>query len=169
MLRAGARDRPSTGRPLAWRAAVAAVAAALIVAAETLATLRAAAPHTPSARHLATGSTRTITLPHWGEPQPFQGWTTAPAVRTAAVRFVRDYSAWQKGRLAAIPSHDATRRVAGLLEQAGRHDGGIAPHPAKSVRTVAAGALRYQVTSVVGNFLVDRHGSRWLVVSLPGD
>lgn len=114
-------------------------------------------------------TTQTVAPVKRGEPQLSHGSTTLPAVRAAAVRFVRDDLAWQGGRLAAIPSQDATPQVVRLLKRARRHDVRIAADPAKSVRIASLSTNRYLVMSVVGNFLVDRHGSRWLVVSLPGD
>jgi hypothetical protein len=37
-------------------------------------------------------------------------------VRSAAVNFTRDYSAWESGRLVEIPPNEATPRVTRLLE-----------------------------------------------------
>jgi hypothetical protein len=82
---------------------------------------------------------------------------------------VHDDLAWQSGRLAAIPTHDATRRIVRTLERAGRHHVRNTPDPAKALRLASVGTHQYVVTSAMGNFLLARHGSRWLVISLPGD
>jgi hypothetical protein len=87
----------------------------------------------------------------------------------AAVRFVREYALWSAGRLAAIPGRDATRRVIRLLEQERRHPSVAAAKAVASVRIAPARDGRYVVTSAVGNFLISGRGSRWRVVSLPGD
>jgi hypothetical protein len=107
--------------------------------------------------------------PYGGEPQLRQDSTAPPAPSKAAVRFVRDYSAWNRGRLGAIPPQDATRRVIRLLEQAGRHSIRATADVTGSVRVAPAGAHGYVVTSTIGNFLVGRRGRQWLVISLPGD
>jgi hypothetical protein len=104
-----------------------------------------------------------------GEPHLSQSSTAPRPPRAAAVRFVRDYSAWEAGRLARLPSRDATERVIRLLEHAGRHGLGAIDDPAGAVRIGVAGPLGYVVTSTVGNFLLGRRGSGWVVVSVPGD
>ena len=106
--------------------------------------------------------------PYGGEPELSRSSSVRPA-RDAAVRFVRDYEAWTAARLAAIPRGDATARVTRLLERAGRRAAQFTSSALASVRIAPAGRQRYLVTSVVGNFLVGGSGSRWLVVSLPGD
>lgn len=147
-----------------------AVAAGLVVAAEVLATLSAATPaHRIAGSRPRKLATHESLQPHGGELQLSKGSRTPPAVQVAAVKFVRDYSAWQSGKLRAIPAQDATRWVIRMLERAGRHDSGVAADPAKSVRVVSVGTDRYLVASAIGNFRVDRHGSRWLVASLLGD
>ncbi len=150
------------------RVALTVVAAGLVVTAEVLATLGAA---TPRARHVTPRMTvvaHPALPPYGGEPQLRQDSTAPPAPWKAAVRFVRDYSASNRGRLGAIPAQDATRRVIRLLERAGRHSI-RATADVGSVRIAPAGAHGYVVTSTIGNFLVGRRGKQWLVVSLPGD
>jgi hypothetical protein len=150
------------------RIALTVVTAGLVVAAEVLATLGAARPRTRHVTPRMTVVAHPALPPHGGEPQLRQGSTAPPAPSKAAVRFVRDYSAWNRGRLGAIPAQDATRRVIRLLEQAGRHSI-KATTDAGPVLVAPAGAHRYVVTSTIGNFLVGRRGQQWLVISLPGD
>jgi hypothetical protein len=107
--------------------------------------------------------------PYGGEPQLPQDSTAPLAPWKAAVRFVRDYSAWSSGGLGAIPAQDATRRVIRLLEQAGRPSIRATADVTGSVRVAPAGAHGYVVTSTIGNFLVGRRGPQWLVIPLPGD
>lgn len=107
--------------------------------------------------------------PYGGEPELPRGSSVPRIVWRAAVGFVRDYEAWSAGRLAAIPRGDATARMIRVLGRAGRLGGRFSPSEVGSVRIAPAGIQRYVVTSVVGNFLVGRSGSRWLVISLPGD
>lgn len=116
-----------------------------------------------------TGAAHTSPARYEGEPFLPRHAGVAPAPWRAAVRFVRDYSAWSAGRLAAIPAEDATERVIWLLEQTGRNGTGATADRVTSVRMAPAGANGYVVTSAIGNFLIGRRGSRWLVVSLPGD
>ena len=168
MLTHGPRAR-STGRPSYVRRAALtiAVAVALVLAAEALPTLRPPAPHTNHAPHPRKAAINQP--PYGGEPQPSRDGTAPRAPRAAAVRFVRDYAAWQARRLASLPSHDATERVVRLLERAGRHGPGVSMEVTHSVRMAASGERRYVVTSALGNFSIGRRGPRWLVVSLPGD
>ena len=49
-----------------------------------------------------------------------------------------------------------------------RHGTRVRTNAVASVRAAAAGAEGDLVTSAIGNFLIGRRGSRWLVVSLPG-
>jgi hypothetical protein len=143
------------------------VAAALVLAAQALPTLRHPAPHSHHAPHPRKAARDQP--PYGGEPQPSRDGTTPRAPWAAAVRFVRDYTAWEAGKLAKLPSHDATKRVIRLLERAGRHGLGESTELRHVVRMAAADERRYLVTSAAGNFLIDRRGSRWLVLSLPGD
>jgi hypothetical protein len=136
------------------RLALTVVAAGLVVGAEGSATLSPAAP---------------VPKPYGGEPQPYQNSLAPRAPWIAAVRFVRDYAAWEAGRLARLPSHDATERVIELLKHAGRHRLAATRGITRSVRMTASGARQYMVISVVGNFLIGRQGSRWMAVSVPGD
>lgn len=65
-----------------------------------------------------------------------------------------------------LPSHDTTVRVIWLLVHA-RLDGLDATRDLKrSVRMAAPATGQCVVTSVVGNFLIGRRGSRWLAVSV---
>jgi hypothetical protein len=154
----------------AWfrRVALTVVAAGLVVAADVLATLGAARPRTRHVTPRMTVVAHPARPPYGGEPQLRQDSTAPPAPWKAAVRFVRDYSAWNRGRLGAIPAQDATRRVIRLLEQAGRHSIRATADVTGSVRVAPAGAHRYVVTSTIGNFLLGRRGQQWLVISPPG-
>jgi hypothetical protein len=145
------------------------LAAGLVLTAEVLATLSAATPRT---RHVTPGMTvaaHSAPPPYGGEPQLPQDSTAPLGPWKAAVRFVRDYSAWNRGRLGTIPAQEATRRVIRLLEQAGRHRIRATVDVTGPVRVAPAGAHGYVVTSTIGNFLLGRRGQRWLVISLPGD
>lgn len=168
--RASARSTVGgAGHARARRAALTIVVGGLVGGAAVTGTLtasqlpppRRAPPHRRS--HVTLSAT-----PYGGEPvlRPLAVVPAAPG--RAAVRFVRDFAAWSAGRLAAIPPEDATARVIGLLTRAGRVPRRVPPRAAASVR-IAASAHGYVVTSAVGNFLVGRIGSRWLVVSVPGD
>jgi hypothetical protein len=83
--------------------------------------------------------------------------------------FVRDYALWSGRRVATMPGRDMTRRVLGLLEHGGRLGGVDVANAVASVRIAHASRATYVVTSAIGNFLVGRQRSRWLVISLPGD
>src|SRR5437764_11925309 len=98
-----------------------------------------------------------------------RGSTASRAPWIAAVRFVRDYAAWEAGRLAMLPSHDATERVIRLVEHAGRRGPGATRDVTRSVRVAASGEHRYVATSALGNFVIGRQGARWMAVSAPGD
>jgi hypothetical protein len=56
-----------------------------------------------------------------------------------------------------------------MLERQPGHSRLSARAAVDSIRLAAAAPDRYVVTSIVGNFLVGRRESLWLVVSLPGD
>jgi hypothetical protein len=62
-----------------------------------------------------------------------------------------------------------TRRVLGLLEHGGRLGTVDVPNAVASVRIARASRGTYAVNSAIGNFLVGRKRSRWLVISLPAD
>lgn len=161
-------DQRRLTAPWPRRVALMVVAAWLVVSAEVLATLSAATPRTRHVTHPMTIVSHSA-LPYEGEPQLPQHSTAPVAPWKAAVRFVRDYSAWNRGRLGAIPAQDATQRVIRLLEQAGRLSARATADVTRSVRVAPAGAHRYVVTSTIGNFLVGQRGHLWLVISLPGD
>jgi hypothetical protein len=59
--------------------------------------------------------------------------------------------------------------VLGLLEHGRRLGGVVVANAVASVRIAHARRGIYVVTSVIGNFLLGRRRSRWLVISLPGD
>src|SRR5207248_477784 len=114
-------DQRRVTAPWLRRVALTVVAAGLVVAAEVLATLGAATPRTRHVTPRMTVVAHSEPPPSEGEPRLSQHSTAPLAPWKAAVRFVRDYSAWSSGRLGVIPTQDATRRVIRLLEQAGRH------------------------------------------------
>jgi hypothetical protein len=148
--------------------AVTVAAVVLVVVAEVAATLSATAAGGLKVRHHRTGRPSVWSAPYGGEPH----LSVDSAVRgpkMAAVRFVRDYARWSRGRLDAIPSTDATSRVIRLLEQQGRRAGADVAHPSRMLRLAPASAHTYVVTSAVGNFLIGRREPGWVVVSLPGD
>jgi hypothetical protein len=68
-----------------------------------------------------------------------------------------------------MPGLDVTRRVLGLLEHGDRLGTVDVANAVASVRIARAPRGTYVVTSTIGNFLVGRERSRWLVISLPGD
>jgi hypothetical protein len=68
-----------------------------------------------------------------------------------------------------MPDRNVTRRVLGLLEHRGRVGTVDLANAVTSVRIARTSAGTYVVTSVIGNFLIGRKGSQWLVLSLPGD
>jgi hypothetical protein len=68
-----------------------------------------------------------------------------------------------------MPGRDVTRRVLDLLEREPTLGATNIAHAVASVRIAPARAGTYIVTSAIGNFLVRRQRSRWLVISLPGD
>lgn len=159
--------RPQTAA-VTRRIAVAVVAMVLVVTAEVAATA-SPAPAGSRPRHATVVAARGSPATYGGEPRVAAGASAPATVRAAAVRFTRDYALWSDGRLRMLPPEDATERVLRLLEQRSR---GVRLSPGDasgSVRVRAAGPQRYVVTSLAGNFLLGRHGLRWLVVSLPGE
>jgi hypothetical protein len=68
-----------------------------------------------------------------------------------------------------IPGSGVTRRVLGLLEHGDRLGTVDVADAVASVRIARAPRRTYVVTSTIGNFLVGRQRSRWLVISVPGD
>jgi hypothetical protein len=150
---------------VARHVAVTVLAAALIVAAESVAVLGASAVHRTKAQDHRVPRERAVAVPYGGEPH----LRTASGSWIAAFRFVRDYGRWSDGQLAALPTEDATPRVIRLLDRQGRSTGANLGADAGTVRIAPASGRSYVVTSPVGNFLVGRRGGRWLVVSLPGD
>jgi hypothetical protein len=151
------------------RLALAAVAGGVVVAFGALATFSPPRPSSRHASHPWKAATRKASRPYGGEPRLAATSTAPRAPWAAAVRFVRDYAAWEAGRLARLPSHDATQRVIRLLEHAGRHGLGATRDLRRLIRVAASGARQYVVISVAGNFLIGRRGSRWMAVSVPGD
>jgi hypothetical protein len=71
--------------------------------------------------------------------------------------------------VANIAASDVTWRVLGLLEHGSRPGGVDVANAVASVRIARVLRGSYVVTSAIGNFLVGRRRSRWLVISLPGD
>ena len=163
------RARPCRAGAVGRRVGVTIAAVVLVVAAEVAATLSATAAKSPRAQHAAVVGARSSPPLYGGEPRILAGAVAPAAARAAAIKFVGDYALWSDGRLRTIPAEDATKRVIRLLEQQPRDMRLSAGDAAGSVRIAAAGPDRYVVTSAVGNFLVGKWGSRWLVVSLPGD
>jgi hypothetical protein len=151
------------------RLAVSVVAVLLVIAAEVAATLSATAPHGPKLTRPAPARVLAPPTPHAGEPQLPRDARSASGPRAAADAFVRDYSLWTDRRLAAIPAEDATHRVIRLLARQPRGNRPISSDAVDSVRIAPAAQATYIVTSTIGNFLVGKRGSRWIVVSLPGD
>ena len=150
------------------RVVVTVIAAALVVAAEVATTLSATAAHGPKVHGVRTVRAHVTSTTYEGEPHLSLDSHIPSGPRIAAVRFVRDYTLWNRGRLATIPATDATLRVIRLLERERASAGMATDLAARSVRIASAGGQRYVVTSAVGNFLVATRRSRWLVVSLPG-
>lgn len=163
------RARRSPRGVFARRLALTVAAILLVVAAEVAATLSATAAHGPEVTRRAPVRVSVGPSRYGGEPHLAVDARTPRGPTAAAVRFVRDYARWSNGRQAFIPRTDATRRVIWLLERGGRHSLVVCAHAERSIRVASAGVPRYVVTSAAGNFLVSRRGSRWLVVSLPGD
>ena len=82
---------------------------------------------------------------------------------------MRDYALWSSRRVKAMPARDVTPRVLGLLEHDGKLGNVDVTNAIASVRIALTPHGTYVVTSAIGNFLVGRQRSRWLVISLPGD
>jgi hypothetical protein len=178
------RTKPAVGPVRSRRAALGAAALVLILVSASVSAFssgsagagsRGAGSRGAGSRHGAARPRRSpiASAPHpssyGGEPELAQGSSAPPQVRNAAVRFVRDYEQWSKGRLARLPAGDATARVIALLERRGRV-AGVAPADVRaSVRLAPDGRRSYIVTSRVGNFIVGKRRSRWLLTSLPGD
>jgi hypothetical protein len=151
------------------RVAVTVVAGGLVVAAEIAATLSPAPVHQVR-RHHPTATLRVRSpAAEPGEPELRPGSSVPSLPRTAAVTFVRDYSLWSGGQVASLSGRDMTRRVGGLLEHARTLATVDVANAVSSVRIARAPRGTYVVTSAIGNFLVGRERSRWLVISLPGD
>ena len=109
--RAGRYDvdqRRLTG-PWLRRVALTVVAAGLVVAAEVLAALSAATPGTRHVAHPVRVVAHSAPSPYGGEPQLSQHPTIPRAPWKAAVRFVRDYSAWRSGTLGRFPRRTRSR------------------------------------------------------------
>ena len=151
------------------RVGVTVAAGALVVAAEFAATLGPVGVHRPG-RQRATATVRASSrAAEPGEPV-LPSTSSVPALtRSAAVTFVRDYALWSSRRVATIPARDMTRRVLGLLEHGGTLSTVDAAKAVASVKIAPAPRDTYVVTSAIGNFLMGRQRSRWLVISLPGD
>jgi hypothetical protein len=152
----------------ARRVAVTVFAVVLIVVAEVAATLSATAVRRPKMTPHAPMRVALARVPYGGEPHLRPDLPVPREPRAAAIRFVRDYVLWSDHRLVAIPIEDATRRVIRLLEQQPRSKLLVTSGAMNSVR-IAPGLRAYLVTSAIGNFLVGRRGTHYLIVSLPGD
>jgi hypothetical protein len=151
------------------RVALTVAAGALVVTAEVAATLSAASVHQPTARRPAAGAAPRPPSPQHGEPELPASSSAPSSARSAATRFVRDFARWSSGRARTIPSRDMTGQVLRLLEAEDRAGAVDVVHAVASVRIAPAQGGTYVVTSAIGNFLVGRQQSRWLVISLPGD
>jgi hypothetical protein len=154
---------------LVRRVVVTVMAGALIIAAEVAATLSPAVGHPPSRQR-----PRPIVRPTSGGSEPgepvLRSTSSDPRLaQSAAVTFVRDYALWSSRRVATMPGRDMTRHVLGLLEHRGRLGAVSVANAVASVRIARASRSAYVVTSAIGNFLVGKQRSRWLVISLPGD
>jgi hypothetical protein len=145
------------------------IAIVLVIAAEVAAAMSSVGtrPPTPFHRNHPVAAATPPTAS--GEPQLPDGAGIPSAPRSAAVRFVRDYTLWSGRERHRIPTGDATSRVIALLTQEGRQNQVPAYEAVASIRMTPDQFGRYVVTSAIGNFLVGRWGPRWLVISLPGD
>jgi hypothetical protein len=165
------RTRPAVRASATRRAALSLAALALILASAALSAGSRGASSRGAARRR--GHSPTVTSPqppvYGGEPDLARRTSAPRPARRAAVRFVRDYEQWSEGRLSGLPAGDATGRVIAILERRGRAGGVAASDVAASVRLARGGRRNYIVTSRVGNFIVAKRGSQWLVTSLPGD
>ena len=154
--------------PVLRRVAVMVLAGALVVAAEVAATLSPSPVHQPRRQRTTAIARPSSRAPQPGEPELVSA-STVPSPRSAAVTFVRDYALWSSRRVPTIPGRDVTRSVLGLLEHGDRLGTVDVADAVASVRIARAPGGTYVVTSTIGNFLVGRQRSRWLVISLPGD
>ena len=165
--RIAARRRASS--EVLARLAVISIAVALVAAAEVAATLSAASPHVNGETRATVTRKRVAPAPYGGEPHLSRDSTAPTAVRQAAIRFVRDYASWSAAVLTGIPAGEATKRVIRVVERQDPRGAPDAAEPARSVRIARGGARSFVVTSTIGNFLIGKRRSRWLVVSVPGD
>lgn len=102
------RRRPISFRPR--RLALAAVAGGLVVAFGALATFSPQRPISHHAMHAWKTATHKGPKPYGGEPRLSESSTAPRAPRTAALRFVRAYAAWEAGRRATFLARNATER-----------------------------------------------------------
>jgi hypothetical protein len=138
------------------RAAVTAVAGALVVAAEIAAVL-SPSPFHHSRRERPIASLRAISpVPEPGEPELPPAANASLPARSAAAAFVRDYALWSSHRARTFPG-DTTRRVLVTLEHEGRRGAVQATTAAAFLRIAPASAGIYVATSAIGNFLVGRN------------
>jgi hypothetical protein len=170
---AARRQRPARIRPplrgaLLRRVAVTLVAGALVIAAEIAATLSPPVHKSMHQRPIARLRASSPS-PEPGEPELPPAANVSLPAQSAAVTFVHDYALWSSHRARTIPAGDATRRVLVMLEREGRRGAVQAANAVASVRIASASGGTYVVTSAVGNFLMGRKRSQWLVLSLPGD
>jgi hypothetical protein len=145
------------------------VAGGLVVAAEIAATLSPAPVHQVRRQHPTARLRARSPAPEAGEPELLSASIIPMPARSAAVTFVRDYALWSSRRATTMPARDVTRRVLGLLEHGGRLGTVDVANAVASVRIARTPRGTYVVMSAIGNFLVGRQRSRWLVISLPGD
>ncbi|HZO77632.1 MAG TPA: hypothetical protein VFB39_06275 [Solirubrobacteraceae bacterium] len=171
---APARTKPAAGAGRRRRAILSVAVLVLMLGATSILTGSAGRPGAGSRRTHGRSGHSPIgfaprSSPYGGEPDLARHSSVPRPVRNAAVRFVRDYGEWSEGRLAKLPARDGTARVIVTLERRGRAAGVAASGVAGPVRLASDGRRTYIVTSRVGNFIIRRHRSLWLVVSLPGD
>lgn len=165
-----ARSSGRTEHGLVWRRlSVTAIAVGLIALADVGQTVSPAAPSRRAVPRVTFGRPRISRPPIGGEPQLAPTAMGPRGPRLAAMRFVRDYALWVAGRLRAISAADASRRVIELIESEGKPTGINGRDVAGSVRIAPLGLERYVVASAVGNFVLGRRRSQWIVVTLPGD
>jgi hypothetical protein len=151
------------------RLALTTIAVALVAAADVAATLSAASPHVNGEPRATAPRKRVAPAPYGGEPHLSREPAAPIAVRQAAIRFVRDYALWSAAGLTAIPAGEATKRVIRLVERQDPRAAPDAGEAAWSVRIARHSARSFVVTSTVGNFVISKRRSRWLVASVPGD
>jgi hypothetical protein len=145
------------------------LAGGLIVAAGLAATMSASIKAQGKAHHPVARRAPIPRSRYTGEPQLPQASATPLGAELAARRFVRDYGSWNGRQLQTIPAADATSRVLAVIEQGVRQPAVASVDAVDSVRMARVGPGQYVVTSAIGNFLLGRQGSQWLVVSVPGD